>query len=176
MLASLWVNRIINWFSFNLICSISIEKWYSFIMLVIFSGLMFTRCPYIYGYIGFILILFVLVIPLYLCLVFTRFYTSVSSFFADMIPQGSPLWILPFIPHVELISFIIRPVVLLIRPFINVSVGVYSGLMIGDLCMISLNNNVFIITFLFILFVYEVFVILVHWFIIKEILKFTISH
>nr|QDO72068.1 ATP synthase F0 subunit 6 [Schistosoma haematobium] len=174
MIVGLWTNSMINWFSLNIIGGINSEKWYSFIILIVFSELLFTRCPYIYNYTWFILLLFASIIPLYISLVLTRLYVSLYKFFAEMVPNGSPSWILPFIPHIEIISFIIRPIVLLLRPFINISVGIYAGLTIGDLCI--LFNNYIFIFFLFAFFIYEVFVIVVHWFIINEILKFTIFH
>ncbi|RTG79916.1 ATP6 (mitochondrion) [Schistosoma bovis] len=173
-MSGLWVNSVVNWVSLSVIGGINSEKWYSLVILLVFSELVFTRCPYIYNYIWFILFLFLFIIPLYISLVFTRLYSSFSKFFAEMIPSGSPLWILPFIPHIEMISFLIRPVVLLLRPFINISVGIYAGLTIGDLFILS--DNYTFMFFLFIFFIYEVFVIVVHWFIINEILKFTVFH
>nr|QDO72057.1 ATP synthase F0 subunit 6 [Schistosoma haematobium]QDO72098.1 ATP synthase F0 subunit 6 [Schistosoma haematobium] len=173
-MSGLWVNSVVNWVSLSVIGGINSEKWYSFVILLVFSELVLTRCPYIYNYTWFILFLFLFIIPLYISLVFTRLYSSFSKFFAEMIPSGSPLWILPFIPHIEMISFLIRPVVLLLRPFINISVGIYAGLTIGDLFILS--DNYTFMFFLFIFFIYEVFVIVVHWFIINEILKFTVFH
>nr|BAV81452.1 ATP synthase F0 subunit 6 [Schistosoma curassoni] len=173
-MSGLWVNSVINWVSLRVIEGINSEKWYSFIILLVFSELILTRCPYVYNYTWFILFLFLFIIPLYTSLVFTRLYSSLSKFFAEMIPSGSPLWILPFIHHIEMISFLIRPVVLLLRPFINISVGIYAGITIGDLFILS--DNYTFMFFLFIFFIYEVFVTVVHWFIINEILKFTVFH
>nr|BAV82953.1 ATP synthase F0 subunit 6 [Schistosoma margrebowiei] len=173
MLSSLWISSVIKWFSLKIIDTIKNEWWYSFVLLCVLSGLVFTRCPYVYGYLGFVFILFILIIPLYLSLVLSRLDSSITDFLASMIPSGSPSWILPFIPHIEIVSFVIRPVVVLIRPFINISVGVYVGLAIGNLCF---SSSGVVSVVLLALFVYEVFVVFVHWFIVQEILKFSVFH
>nr|YP_626442.1 ATP synthase F0 subunit 6 [Schistosoma spindale]AAZ57329.1 ATP synthase F0 subunit 6 [Schistosoma spindale] len=173
MLSGLWLSSIVKWICVNIIKTAKVEWWYGFIVLIIMLGFILTRCPYIFSILGFVSFLFVLIIPLYMSLVLSRIDDSIMNFFASFIPDGSPMWILPFIPHIEILSYVIRPVVLLLRPFINISVGTYLGIMIGSLCF-SFSGYLLIV--LIFLFIYEVFIVFVHWFIVEEILKFSVLH
>ncbi|TNN04699.1 ATPase subunit 6, partial [Schistosoma japonicum] len=49
------------------------------------------------------------------------------------IPVGCPIYLAPFVCIIELIRFIIRPVVLLVRPFVKISAGVYFGVFVGKM-------------------------------------------
>jgi len=59
----------------------------------------------------------------------------------------------------ETLSYIVRPVVLLIRPFVNLTIGSLGGVAIG---VLGLKYGFGIFIFLIVLFFYEVFVALVH--------------
>nr|NP_065426.2 ATP synthase F0 subunit 6 [Schistosoma mekongi]AAG12183.2 ATPase subunit 6 [Schistosoma mekongi] len=173
MLSGLWVTsflvRLSKWLKV-----LSFEKWYSlslFILIVLFA---LVRCPYIYHMFSFSLIIIALIVPLYLSLFFSRMFTTFSLFISGFIPIGSPILLSPFVCIIELVSYIIRPIVLLIRPFVNISAGVYFGIGLGS---ISFLLDYYYISLLFIiLFVYEIFVALMHWFIVQEILKFSVDH
>ncbi|KRX85979.1 hypothetical protein T4E_4664 [Trichinella pseudospiralis] len=52
-------------------------------------------------------------------------------------------------------------------------VGAYGGLAVGGLCF-SLGWG--LLAFMILLFVYEVFVAVMHWFIVREILSFSVDH
>nr|QIQ48862.1 ATP synthase F0 subunit 6 [Schistosoma spindale] len=173
MFSGLWLSSVVKWVCINIIKTVKVEWWYGFVVLVVLFGFILTRCPYIFSILGFISFIFILIIPLYISLVLSRINDSILSFFASFIPDGSPLWILPFIPHIEMLSYIIRPVVLLLRPFINISVGIYLGVMVGELCF---SFSSYLLVALIFFFVYEVFIVFVHWFIVEEILKFSVLH
>ena len=59
----------------------------------------------------------------------------------------------------ETLSYIVRPVVLLIRPFVNLTIGSLGGVAIG---VLGLKYGFGIFIFLIVLFFYEVFVALLH--------------
>lgn len=82
-----------------------------------------------------------------------------ASFFCGFVPIGTPLWIAPFICLAETLRYIIRPIVLMIRPFVKLTIGSLGGVALGSMCF-SLGWGV--LFFLFVLFFYEVFVALVH--------------
>lgn len=90
---------------------------------------------------------------------FIRLGFSISHFFASFIPLGTPLWISPFVCLAETISYIVRPVVLIIRPFLKLSIGALGGASLGAMCI---SYSSLIVFFLLIMFLYEIFVALVH--------------
>nr|BDB04336.1 ATP synthase F0 subunit 6 [Fasciola gigantica] len=132
------------------------------------------RLPYLYGLMGFGLFLVFMVAPLFLALFLGRLVdVGLFSFFSGFVPLGTPLWIAPFVCLAETLSYIVRPVVLLIRPFVNLTIGSLGGVAIG---VLGLKYGFGIFIFLVVLFFYEVFVALVHWFIVCNILSFSEDH
>lgn len=97
-----------------------------------------------------------LVIP-FISLFSTRLDDFIMMFSAGLVPLGSPFWVLPIIQHIELVSYLIRPVVILKYPFIKISVGIYRRALIGDLCLVWSHFG-----FLFVICTYEVFVALIY--------------
>nr|YP_001382125.1 ATP synthase F0 subunit 6 [Trichobilharzia regenti]ABG91499.1 ATP synthase F0 subunit 6 [Trichobilharzia regenti]BAV82970.1 ATP synthase F0 subunit 6 [Trichobilharzia regenti] len=168
----LWINSLFRLFS-GFFCIVSLESLLMIVMFFLLGSFLVMRCSYIYGMLGYVAHLLVVVLPLFISLFFCRLGFSFRSFFGNFVPLGSPLWISPFVSLAELISYVVRPAVLLFRPFINLSVGAYGGLAVGGLCF-SLGWGICI--FLFFLFVYEVFVAVMHWFIVREILSFSVDH
>lgn len=73
-------------------------------------------------------------------------------------PVGTPLYICPLVCIAETISYIIRPLVLILRPFINISLGCLGAVSVCKLCFTSFMW----IFVLLVLFFYEVFVAVVH--------------
>jgi hypothetical protein len=70
------------------------------------------------------------------------------------------------------LSYLVRPGVLMIRPFVNLTMGSLGGYVLG-----SMRFRAFwVLIFLFVLFFYEVFVAVVHWFIVCNILSFSEDH
>ncbi|KAK4467239.1 hypothetical protein MN116_000312 [Schistosoma mekongi] len=109
---------------------------------------------------SFRLIIIALIVPLYLSLFFRRMFTTFRLFISGFIPIGSPILLSPFVCIIELVRYIIRPIVLLIRPFVNISAGVYFGIGLGRIRFLL---DYYYISLLFIiLFVYEIFVALMH--------------
>lgn len=140
------------------------------VVLIVF---LFTRVPYFYGLGGFGLFLFGWVSPLFLTLFFSRLrFNGLSSFFSHFVPAGTPLWISPVVALAETVRYIVRPFVLLLRPLLNISIGSFGGLALGYICM----NRMLCVFFLLVLFFYEIFVAVVHWFIVRRILSFRENH
>nr|YP_010505935.1 ATP synthase F0 subunit 6 [Paragonimus skrjabini miyazakii]UXE35007.1 ATP synthase F0 subunit 6 [Paragonimus skrjabini miyazakii] len=148
-----------------------------FVYRIVLCGLLFCflglRFPYIFGLGGFGLFLFLVISPLFLALFFSRLFDgSVISFFSSFVPEGTPLWIAPFVCMAETLSYLVRPVVLMIRPFVNLSMGASGGYVLG---LLSFRFE-WVAFFLLFLFFYEVFVAIVHWFIVCNILSFSEDH
>nr|ATD85499.1 ATP synthase F0 subunit 6 [Paragonimus heterotremus] len=148
-----------------------------FVYRIVLCGLLFCflslRFPYLFGLSGFGLFLFFVILPLFLSLFLSRLLDGgVASFFSSFVPEGTPLWIAPFVCMAETLSYLVRPVVLMIRPFVNLSMGAMGGYVLG---LLSFRLE-WVAFFLFLLFFYEVFVAIVHWFIVCNILSFSEDH
>lgn len=124
--------------------------------MLCFLGL---RLPYLYGMGGFGVFILISVFPLFVRLFLSRLIDGrLDDFFCGFVPQGTPLWIAPFVCLAETLRYLVRPVVLMIRPFVNLRIGALGGVVLGGLRFV----RTWVAGFLVILFFYEVFVALVH--------------
>nr|WRW53957.1 ATP synthase F0 subunit 6 [Strigea falconis] len=150
-----------------------LDSFYPFALLFFWCYLMLLRVPYVFDMGDYFFFLLGVVFPLFLCLMFFRFLGNWRYFLAGFISSGLPFWIAPFVCLVETFSYLIRPLVMLVRPFVNVSVGVYGAFSLAYVILdVSFCWSVLLLLFLF----YEIFVALVHWFIVCEILSFSVNH
>nr|YP_010015767.1 ATP synthase F0 subunit 6 [Thaparocleidus varicus]QOI72764.1 ATP synthase F0 subunit 6 [Thaparocleidus varicus] len=131
------------------------------------------RTSYNYNLINLLVLAISLILPLYLSLFFNRLSLSINEFFASLIPSGTPLWIAFFVGLAETISYVVRPFVLIIRPFLNITIGSYAVVGTSSLFV---NGSKIVSLLLICLFFYEIFVAIVHWFIVVNILGFSIDH
>nr|AER30453.1 ATP synthase F0 subunit 6 [Diphyllobothrium ditremum] len=149
---------------------------YSYYYLVILGGVLVLflgyRFPYIYSPFFFAAILISYVFFCFVSLLLTRFSNSPREFFSSFVPVGTPLYICPLVCCAETISYIIRPFVMIFRPFINLSLGCFGAVAVGQFCVI----NWWWLLILAVIFFYEVFVALVHWYIVTSILSFSVDH
>nr|AIN37090.1 ATP synthase F0 subunit 6 [Hypoderaeum sp. Hubei-2014] len=150
------------------------DSYYRYCLFGLLISFLLLRIPYIYGMSGFALYIIMIILPLFTSLFLCRIIdVGPSSFFSGFVPPGTPLWIAPFVCLAETLSYIVRPIVLMIRPFVNLTIGTLGGVAIGGL---GLKFGGWVLSFLFLLFFYEVFVALVHWFIVCNILSFSEDH
>nr|BAV82531.1 ATP synthase F0 subunit 6 [Mesocestoides corti] len=140
-----------------------------FLVMLLF---LLYRFPYCYSPFMFVCFLIFVVFIMFISLFFRRVFSNINLFFSSFIPVGTPSYICPLVCLAETISYIIRPFVLVFRPFINITLGCYGAAAVGNFCIV---NNVWFIV-LFLVFFYEVFVALVHWFIVTNILSFSVDH
>nr|AWW03116.1 ATP synthase F0 subunit 6 [Cichlidogyrus halli] len=166
------VSRHSAFFSFisNLCSSLGAIYYVSCFMLLLLFLLL--RTPFSYGMVGFVILITLIIAPLYVSLFIGRVEEGISSFISSLVPTGTPLWIAPFVGLAETISYVVRPVVLMIRPFLNISIGALGAASLADMS----TENTAIIIFLIGIFFYEVFVAVVHWFIVVNILGFSEDH
>nr|WRY68999.1 ATP synthase F0 subunit 6 [Cichlidogyrus tilapiae] len=166
------INRFSAFFNFiNGLCS-SLGSFYYIGCFTVLCIFLLFRTPFIYGPVGFIVLIVVLIFPLYLGLFFGRLEDGLSLFFSSLVPSGTPLWIAPFVGLAETISYVVRPLVLMIRPFLNITIGALGA---ASLANMSVGNSSLMVVLVFIFF-YEVFVAVVHWFIVVNILGFSEDH
>nr|AWW04119.1 ATPase subunit 6 [Echinococcus granulosus sensu lato genotype G7]QBG39342.1 ATP synthase subunit 6 [Echinococcus canadensis]AWW04131.1 ATPase subunit 6 [Echinococcus granulosus sensu lato genotype G7]AWW04143.1 ATPase subunit 6 [Echinococcus granulosus sensu lato genotype G7]AWW04155.1 ATPase subunit 6 [Echinococcus granulosus sensu lato genotype G7] len=141
------------------------------LMLVLFWFLVY-RLPYCYSFYLFFVFLFGVVFVMFVSLFMCRVISNVNSFFASFVPLGTPLYICFIVCVAESISYVIRPIVLILRPFINISLGCFGAVALANLCFVSC----WWVLILVLLFFYEVFVASIHWFIVSSILDFSVDH
>nr|BBB87225.1 ATP synthase subunit 6 [Moniezia expansa] len=146
--------------------------YYSFLLSNILILFLFYRVPYCYSPYLFAIILIVVVFGLFLALFAYRVINFTNEFFSSFIPVGTPLYICLLVCLAESVSYVIRPIVLILRPFINISLGCLGGIAI---CSLSFSYWLWALCLL-VLFLYEVFVAVVHWYIVVSILSFSIDH
>nr|QXU59565.1 ATP synthase F0 subunit 6 [Didymobothrium rudolphii] len=166
-------NGISSGFSLIYNLLIGLFSYYYFVplssLLVIF---LFYRFPYLFTPFIFSVLLVCVLFSGFVSLFLGRVVSNPQTFFSSMLPIGTPLYIGVLVVLAETISYIIRPTVLIFRPFINISLGCLGAAAVGNFCIIS---PLWFLA-LGVLFFYEVFVALVHWFIVSNILSFSVDH
>nr|BAV82511.1 ATP synthase F0 subunit 6 [Hymenolepis microstoma]BBB87189.1 ATP synthase subunit 6 [Hymenolepis microstoma] len=165
--------------NFNSLCSIIYKNLiftFSYYYLLGLMGVLLLfisyRIPYCYSPYFFSIFLIVFVFSMFISLFTRRVFDNFNVFFSQFIPIGTPVYICPLVCLAETVSFIIRPIVLILRPFINISLGCFGTVAVCNLCF----NSWLLILVIFLLFFYEVFVAVVHWYIVTSILSFSIDH
>lgn len=161
----------INSFLYNYIIT-GLSHYYLWWLVSVLLLFLAYRIPYCYRPFWFSMFLIVVVFRLFLSLFFQRLCDNVKLFFRKFLPIGTPAYICPLVCIAERVRFIIRPVVLILRPFINIRLGCYGAV---ALCKLCLTSWLWLIM-LFVLFFYEVFVAIVHWYIVTRILLFSVDH
>lgn len=161
-LVSILYTHIINLFSYYYLLILGL-------VLVLFLS---YRFPYGYRPLFFIFFLLIILFTCFISMLLMRVVGDFNLFFSSFIPVGTPLYICSLVCLAETISFIIRPFVLVFRPFINISLGCLGAVAVSRFCFTSWLWLIILV----VLFFYEVFVALVHWFIVTNILAFSVDH
>nr|UFQ89070.1 ATP synthase F0 subunit 6 [Rhodobothrium cf. paucitesticulare DJM-2021]UFQ89118.1 ATP synthase F0 subunit 6 [Rhodobothrium cf. paucitesticulare DJM-2021] len=146
--------------------------YYLLVATCILGVFLMYRFPYCYSPLFFVVFLLTIVFSSFMSLFLRRIFNDYQTFFAGFIPVGTPIYICPVVCIAETISYLIRPFVLIFRPFINIGLGCAGAAALGNLFMV---NSVWMLVLCF-LFFYELFVALVHWFIVSNILAFSVDH
>nr|YP_009092187.1 ATP synthase F0 subunit 6 [Dicrocoelium dendriticum]AHG06512.1 ATP synthase F0 subunit 6 [Dicrocoelium dendriticum] len=138
------------------------------VLFVFFIGL---RIPYIFFLHIYVGVVVFWVFPIFVSLLFSRL-SSVGMFLVSLVPSGTPLWIVPVIFFIELVSFLVRSLVLVLRPIVNLAFGCF-GSAAGHYCVLGMQGYGALI--IFVLLFYESLVLLIHWYIVHQILLFSHS-
>nr|BAN81976.1 ATPase6 [Sepia pharaonis] len=128
-----------------------------FITIINFNllGLM----PYVFSTTSHLVMTFTLALPLWFCLIISSYMKNAYSSVAFMLPLATPTFLIPFLPVIETLSIMVRPITLSIRLAANISAGHIILTLIGDyLTTLILMNNYMISMFvLFIQIGYFIF-------------------
>ena len=92
---------------------------FSFILLANLVGLL----PYAFTVTSHMCITFCLAFILFFGITFRGLYQNKLNFFKFFIPSGVPVFLLPFLVLIEVVSYFIRPFSLAIRLFANMLAG-----------------------------------------------------
>lgn len=98
--------------------------------------------PYVFSTTSHLVITFTLALPLWLCLIISSYIKNAYSRVAFILPLATPTFLIPFLPIIETLRIIVRPITLSIRLAANISAGHIILTLIGDYItsLIILNN------------------------------------
>lgn len=131
------------------------------------------RFPYVFGFGSFLLVVFCVVGPMFIGLVGCRVLrVGIFNFFASFVPADTPLVLAPFICVIETLSYGIRPLIMALRIFINISIG---SVLLYASCFFSYFYLLAVLLWAFV-FLYEIFVAVLHWFILCSLMAFSEDH
>nr|WMC20809.1 ATP synthase F0 subunit 6 [Chtenopteryx sicula] len=130
-----------------------------FITIVNFN--MLGLMPYVFSTTSHLAMTFTLALPLWLSLIISSYSNNPYSSLAFMLPLGTPSFLIPFLPIIESLSIMVRPITLSIRLAANISAGHIILTLIGDYLTISLLSSKYMVTTLVMLiqigyFIFEI--------------------
>lgn len=106
------------------------------LFVVVLLGNMLGMLPYSFTYTSHILVTAALAFFIFVIVLLIGFYKHGFHFFSLFVPPGVPMWLMPLIIPIEIMSFLIRPVTLSVRLFANMIAGhimlkVFAGFSVG---------------------------------------------
>lgn len=101
--------------------------------------------------------------------------TQLKDFMAHMLPYGSPLGLMLFLPLVEIFSQLIRPMTLIIRLRTNLSRGHIMIYMFSYFTLLSSSLSPFIYVVLYALFILELCISILQAYIFVSLISLYIS-
>lgn len=93
------------------------------IFMVVFLGNALGMLPYSFTYTSHIAVTGALALMVFLMVVVIGIVKHGMHFFSLFLPPGVPLWLMPLVIPIEILSFAIRPVTLSVRLFANMIAG-----------------------------------------------------
>lgn len=88
-------------------------------------------------------------------------------FFSGFVPAGTPLWLAPFVCFFEIVSSLIRPLVLMLRPLLKFSIGYFLGGKVSRFVFGSLWASSLVVLYS----LYESAVVIIQWAILLGVLQ-----
>src|SRR6185369_12294542 len=93
------------------------------IFIFIFFTNFFGLIPYSFTVTSHIIVTFAMALMVFVTVLGVGFWTHGLHFFSLFVPSGAPLWLLPLIVPIEIISFLTRPISLSVRLAANMLAG-----------------------------------------------------
>jgi F-type H+-transporting ATPase subunit a len=93
------------------------------IFIFIFFSNFFGLIPYSFTVTSHIIVTFAMALCVFAMVLAVGFWTHGFHFFSLFVPSGAPIWLLPLIVPIEIISFLTRPISLSVRLAANMLAG-----------------------------------------------------
>nr|QXJ42344.1 ATP synthase F0 subunit 6 [Sepiadarium kochi] len=114
-----------------------------FITIINFN--MLGLIPYVFSSTSHLAMTFTLALPLWFSLIMSSYVNNPYSSLASMLPLGTPTFLIPFLPIIESLSILVRPITLSIRLAANISAGHIILTLVGEyLTSLILINSMLI--------------------------------
>lgn len=110
------------------------------LFVVVFMGNVLGLLPYSFTYTSHLVVTAALAMIIFISVLVIGFASHGTHFLALFVPPGLPLWLMPLIVPIEIMSFLVRPVTLSVRLFANMIAGhimlkVFAGFSMGMVAM-----------------------------------------
>nr|YP_009544225.1 ATP synthase F0 subunit 6 [Chiroteuthis picteti]AYO28823.1 ATP synthetase subunit 6 [Chiroteuthis picteti] len=115
-----------------------------FITIINFN--MLGLMPYVFSTTSHLAMTFTLALPLWLSLIMSSYSNNPYSSLAFMLPLGTPSFLIPFLPIIETLSIMVRPITLSIRLAANISAGHIILTLVGDYLTISMLSSNYLVS------------------------------
>nr|YP_009504415.1 ATP synthase F0 subunit 6 [Octopus variabilis]AWX90450.1 ATP synthase F0 subunit 6 [Octopus variabilis]AWX90463.1 ATP synthase F0 subunit 6 [Octopus variabilis]AWX90476.1 ATP synthase F0 subunit 6 [Octopus variabilis]AWX90489.1 ATP synthase F0 subunit 6 [Octopus variabilis]AWX90502.1 ATP synthase F0 subunit 6 [Octopus variabilis] len=109
-----------------------------FLMIINFNLL--GLIPYVFSTTSHLAMSFSLSFPLWLSLILSSYQNNLYSSLASLLPSGTPSFLIPFLPLIEIMSISVQPLTLAIRIAANISAGHIILTLIGEFLSFSMIN------------------------------------
>lgn len=93
------------------------------LFMFILMGNVLGLVPYSFTYTSHLAVTGILALLVFFMVILFGFFNHGMKFLTLFVPSGAPLWLMPFIIPLELISFFVRPLTLSVRLFANMMAG-----------------------------------------------------
>lgn len=93
------------------------------LFMVVFLGNALGLLPYSFTYTSHLVVTAALALIIFLAVLVIGIARHGTHFLSLFVPAGLPLWLMPLIVPIELISFLVRPITLSVRLFANMIAG-----------------------------------------------------
>ncbi len=106
------------------------------LFMIVLLGNMLGMLPYSFTYTSHIIVTAALAFFIFFIVMIIGVFKHGFHFFSLFVPPGVPMWLMPLIIPIEVMSFMIRPVTLSVRLFANMIAGhimlkVFAGFSVG---------------------------------------------
>lgn len=106
--------------------------------------------PYVFRTTRHLAITFSLALPLWLSLIISSYIKNPYSRLAFILPLGTPRFLIPFLPIIETLRILVRPITLSIRLAANIRAGHIILTLIGDYLTVTILSTNYLISSLII--------------------------
>jgi F-type H+-transporting ATPase subunit a len=93
------------------------------LFMIVFLGNALGLIPYAFTYTSHIAVTGALALMVFIMVVIIGIFKHGMHFFSLFLPPGVPLWLMPLVIPIEILSFAIRPITLSVRLFANMIAG-----------------------------------------------------